>query len=93
MTTIKTTCTACGDVELAADDILLELAPMDAAGRYLFECPFCELSQHRPANERVVAILLAIGVTYFVSEEVVSEDEISQFVDSLDDWLQDITAA
>lgn len=93
MTTIKTTCLACGDVELAADDLVLELSPMEASGRYIFECPFCVSTQHRPANERVVAILLAIGVTYFVSEELVSEEEISEFVDSLDAWLEDITTS
>ena len=93
MTTIKTTCSACGDVELAADDILLELTPLEASGRYSFDCPFCEINQFRPANERVVAILLAIGVSYIVGEEVVSEAEIEDFVESLDDWLEDITAA
>ena len=40
-----------------------------------------------------VAILLAIGVSYIVGEEVVSEVEIQDFVDSLDDWLEDITAS
>ena len=93
MTTIKTTCSACGDVELAADDLVLELTPLEATGRYGFECPYCEMSQYRPANERVVAILLAIGVSYIVGEELVPESEIQNFVESLDDWLQDITAA
>ncbi len=93
MTTIKTTCSACGDVELAAEDLVLELTPLEASGRYVFDCPFCESTQHRPANERVVAILLAIGVTYIVGDELVSEDAIMRFVDSLDDWLEDITAA
>ncbi len=93
MTTIKTTCSTCGDVELAADDLLLELTPMEGTGRYSFICPFCESNQYRPANERVVAILLATGVAYIVDEELVSEAEIEEFVDSLDDWLQDITAA
>lgn len=92
MTTIKTTCSACGDVELAATDLVLELTPMDATGQYSFSCPFCEIEQYRPANERVVAILLAIGVSYIVGEEMVSENEIQDFVDSLDDWLADITA-
>jgi len=93
VTTIKTTCSACGDVELAATELVLELTPMDATGRYSFSCPFCEANQFRPANERVVAILLAVGVSYIVGEEAVSEVEIQGFVDSLDDWLQDITAA
>ena len=92
MTTIKTTCSACGDVELAANDLVLELTPMDATGRYSFCCPFCDANQYRPANERVVAILLAIGVSYIVGEEMVSEDEIQDFVESLDDWLENITA-
>lgn len=93
MTTIKTTCSACGDVELAADELLLELTPMEATGRYSFDCPFCESNQYRPANERVVSILLAVGVSYIVSDELVSEAEIQDFVESLDDGLQDITAA
>ena len=93
MTTIKTTCAACGDVELSSDELTLDLAPAMASGRYGFACPFCQVIQHRPANERVVAILLAIGVSYSVTDDVVSETEIDQFVDSLDDWLGEITAA
>ncbi len=93
MTTIKTTCAACGDVELGSDELTLELAPAMATGRYGFACPFCRVMQYRPANERVVAILLAIGVPYSVIDEVVSESEISEFVDSLDDWLGEISAA
>jgi hypothetical protein len=41
----------------------------------------------------VVAILLAIGVAYSVSDDIVSELEIKEFVDSLDDWLGEISAA
>ncbi len=93
MTTIKTTCGACGDVELSSDDLTLDLAPAMATGRYGFACPFCRVTQHRPANERVVAILLAIGVPYSVTDQMVSESEISEFVDSLDDWLGEISAA
>ena len=93
MTTIKTSCSACGDVELLADELLLELSPLEVTGRYSFNCPFCESDQYRPASERVVAILMAIGVSYIVGDELVSEDEIQDFVNSLDDWLQDITAA
>ena len=93
MTTIKTTCSACGDVELNSNELTLDLAPAMATGRYGFACPFCQVMQYRPANERVVAILLAIGVPYSVTDEMVSEMEISEFVESLDDWLGEITAA
>ena len=93
MTTIKTTCAACGDVELRATDLTLELTPSQATGRYEFTCPYCETAQYRPANERVVAILLATGVRYVVGEQFVTEAEIEDFVESLDDWLDEITAA
>ena len=93
MTTIKTTCSSCGDVELRSDDLTLELAASQATGQYRFTCPYCERFEYRPANERVVAILLATGVPYVVSEDIVTEAEITDFVASLDDWLQDITAA
>ena len=93
VTTIKTTCAACGDLELSSDELTLELAPEMATGRYRFACPFCRVVQDRPANERVVAILLAIGVAYSVGDERVSEGEIKEFVDSLDDWLDEISTA
>lgn len=93
MTTIKTTCSSCGDIELRSDDLTLELAGSQATGRYRFSCPYCERSQDRPANERVVAILLATGVPYVVSGDAVTEAEIAAFVASLDDWLARITAA
>ena len=78
---------------MRATDLTLELAPSKATGRYEFTCPYCETAQHRPANERVVAILLATGVKYVVGEQIVTEAEIEDFVESLDDWLDEITAA
>lgn len=93
MTTIKTTCSSCGNIELRSDDLTLELAASETTGQYRFCCPYCESAQYRPATERVVAILLAIGVPYFVTEEVVTETDIVDFISSLDDWLDEITAA
>lgn len=86
MTTIRTSCSICGDVELAPSDLSLRLAPDDGTGVYLFECPHCEQVQHRPANHRVVSILLATGVAYEVLDEPgpITEDEIDAFRTALD---------
>ena len=98
MTTIRTTCNRCGDVELTTSDIGLELTAERSTGSYRFECPFCSSIQRRPANHRVVSILLATGVTFeFVTPdtETITEDEIEEFVRSLDDdgWFSEITAS
>lgn len=90
MTTIRTTCNRCGDIELTTADLRLELVADSGTGQYMFECPFCECLQHRPANDRVVSILLATGVEYRVlpTDEPISEAEIQAFADALgdDDW-------
>ena len=84
MTTIKTTCSTCGDVELTPSDLALELDPNQEAGSYRFTCPECGTVQRRPANPRVVSVLLATGVAYeVVSNEPITETEISQFVSLL----------
>ncbi len=90
MTTIRTTCPLCGDVELIPGELSLELTAGNGAGRYLFACPDCGDEQRRPANHRVVAILLATGVAHQVREKQgpITEAEISTFAADLDraDW-------
>lgn len=92
MTTIKTTCAICGDVELGPEDISLELDPTKSSGSYRFFCPSCETLQRRPANTRIVSVLLATGVAYdVVRPDPITEDEISDFVsdlNSVDDWAK-----
>ncbi len=81
MTTIKTTCKECGDVELAPTDLVLELDPTESEGNYRFACPECGDTQRRPANSRVVSVLLATGVTYEVKRlHPITEVEIDDFV-------------
>ncbi len=87
MTTIKTTCEQCGDIELHPDDLALELDPTGDSGSYLFTCPTCGAAQSRPANARVVNVLLATGVAYDVvvpEAGPITEDEIRHFVSALD---------
>ena len=92
MTTIKTTCASCGDVELGPEDLSLELDPSKNSGAYRFFCPACSTLQRRPANARIVSVLLATGVTYDVIQpEPITEQEINTFVQNLEevsDWAR-----
>jgi hypothetical protein len=96
MTTIRTTCQACGDVELSTSDIALELTGAGNAGSYRFACPQCLSTQVRPATRRVVSILLATGVSYEITLAAapITEEEISGFAQMLDedDWFSRLTA-
>ncbi len=84
MTTIKTTCSRCGDVELTPHDLALELDPGEDRGTYRFTCPSCGEIERRPANARVVSVLLATGVVYeIVRTDPITEDEIESFVSAL----------
>ncbi len=97
MTTIRTTCSRCGDVELTTGDVGLELAGEGGEGRYRFDCPLCGATERRPANERVVSILLATGVSYEIvpMEEPLTEAEITRFVRELNegDWFSELAAS
>jgi len=97
MTTIRTTCNRCGDVELTTSDIALELTSESSTGTYRFECPFCGVVQRRPANHRVVSILLATGVHYEIVPigHPITENEINGFVRALDeeDWFSELATS
>lgn len=63
MTTIKATCPTCGEVSLTPADIDLWVDPGDAQGSsYSFQCPECAAVVRKPADERVVRLLVSGGV-------------------------------
>lgn len=85
MTTIKTTCHRCGDVHLTPGDLALELEPARDEGHYRFDCPICAETQRRPANARVVSVLMATGVAYeIIDHRPITEDEIQAFAQALE---------
>ncbi len=85
MTTIKTTCSRCGDIHLTPADLALELDPSEDEGTYRFTCPTCFVQQRRPANARVVSVLLATGVAYEVTNpNPITEIEIMAFAAALE---------
>ncbi len=87
MTSIRTTCGACGDIELVPADLWLELDNDELEGDYFFQCPFCEQTERKYASQRVVTILLASGVRHETRTTVqpISEAEIASFAGKLDD--------
>jgi hypothetical protein len=62
MTTIRTNCPTCGDVDMAADDISLQLTDSGDRGEYGFTCPECLADVTKPASRKTVALLIAAGV-------------------------------
>jgi len=62
MTTIKATCPGCGEVDLTADDILLRIGGGSFPNSYGFSCPDCTEYVEKPADERIVRLLLSGGV-------------------------------
>jgi hypothetical protein len=62
MTTIKAACHACGEVNLAPDDIVLRIGALEGINTYGFSCPSCTEFIQKPADDRVVRLLLSGGV-------------------------------
>jgi len=68
VTTIKATCPTCGEVELTPDDIELRVCNFAPASYYVFECPMCLASVRKPADDRVIQLLISGGVHAVVWE-------------------------
>ncbi len=68
MTTIKATCPSCGEVELTPRDIELRVCTHSPASFYAFGCPTCGGRIQKPADDRVVQLLISGGVKATVWE-------------------------
>jgi predicted RNA-binding Zn-ribbon protein involved in translation (DUF1610 family) len=62
MTTIRTTCPRCGEVDMSPEAILLSIRDQRGEGSYRFACPECLNTIEKPADRKVVALLLSAGV-------------------------------
>jgi predicted RNA-binding Zn-ribbon protein involved in translation (DUF1610 family) len=62
MTTIRTTCPRCGEVDMSPEAILLSIRDRAGEGSYRFSCPACREAVEKPADRKVVALLLSAGV-------------------------------
>lgn len=62
MVIIKATCPACGEVDLTGDQVKLHIGVDADPDSYSFECPSCLAEVRKPADSRVVQLLLSGGV-------------------------------
>ena len=69
--TLRSTCAACGPVEVPIPDaeLLLELDAVtsDARNTVVFDCPQCSLAGSSQVDERGVRLLMAAGIRVAVS--------------------------
>jgi hypothetical protein len=106
MTTIRATCPTCGEVGLTPGDIELRVDHSEAtASFYAFTCPTCVVRVSKPADERVVRLLVSGGVDALPLVRVrpsirtagppISHDDLLDFHALLetDDWFEHLLEA
>jgi predicted RNA-binding Zn-ribbon protein involved in translation (DUF1610 family) len=62
MTTIRTTCPRCGEVDMGPEAISLSVRASGKEGSYRFTCPRCEDAVEKRADRKIVALLVSAGV-------------------------------
>jgi predicted RNA-binding Zn-ribbon protein involved in translation (DUF1610 family) len=62
MTTIRTTCPRCGEVDMGPEAILLSVRQSGKEGSYRFTCPNCADDVEKRADRKIVALLVSAGV-------------------------------
>ena len=105
MATIRASCPGCGDVELTTKDVRVLLCSTTNEGSYAFRCPSCRLAVSKPAEARVIDVLVSSGVRLSVwhmpaeldepkTGAPINYDDLLNFHEILqkDDWLAKVTA-
>lgn len=64
MVIIKATCPTCGEVDLVGDQVKLHIGIDEEPDWYSFDCPRCLEVIRKPADARVVQLLLSGGVGF-----------------------------
>jgi hypothetical protein len=62
MTSIRTNCPRCGEVEMEASLVLLTVQAGSGEGSYSFVCPVCEDLVQKAADRKIVELLRTAGV-------------------------------
>lgn len=105
MATIRASCPTCGDVELTTRDVRVLVCSTTNEGSYAFRCPACRLQVAKPAESRIVDVLVSSGVRLSVwhlpaeleepkSGPAITYDDLLEFHFELqqEDWLARVTA-
>ena len=77
MTTIRTTCPRCGEVDMGPEAILLSVLHGGREGAYRFTCPTCFDAVEKRADRKIVALLVSAGV------DVTSRDDTRERTEPL----------
>lgn len=104
-TVIKASCHECGDVELGVTELRVRVCTTDTQGSYVFRCPTCQMSVAKPAEQRIVDLLVASGVElveWGLPAELfeahdgapIAHDDLIDFHSLLesDDWFETVVA-
>lgn len=104
MATIRASCPSCGDVELTTRDVRVLVCSTTNEGSYAFRCPACRFQVSKPAEGRIVDVLVSSGVKLSVwhlpaeLEEThqgapISYDDLLTFHYELEqeDWMDKLT--
>jgi predicted RNA-binding Zn-ribbon protein involved in translation (DUF1610 family) len=102
---VRASCPQCGDVELPGTDLRARVCETTGEGSYSFPCPECETVIVKPADQRLLDLLVASGIELtrwsLPSElaedhtgEPITYDDILAFHDLLatDDWFATVEA-
>ncbi|MDQ6698115.1 MAG: hypothetical protein M3Z46_11735 [Actinomycetota bacterium] len=104
MATIRASCAECGDVELTTSDVEVRVCTEDNQGTYSFRCPRCALIIVKPAEPRIIELLVASGVrlcTWSLPAELaepraggdpINHDDLLDFhaLMERDDWIDNL---
>src|SRR5207249_5378682 len=69
MSTIRTTCPRCGEVDMGPEAILLSVRQNGREGSYRFTCPNCADDVEKRADRKIVALLVSAGVDIDQADE------------------------
>lgn len=77
MTSIRTNCPRCGEVEMEASLVLLTVEAGSGEGTYSFVCPVCEELVQKAADHKIVELLRTAGVETAVAAADVARAKAS----------------
>jgi hypothetical protein len=103
VTTIRASCQDCGDVQLRPADLKVRVCSDDNSGAYVFSCPYCGHGVSKPAEARIVELLVSSGVELEVwrlpaeleerrQGQRISYDDVLDFhlLMCRDDWFEQV---
>ncbi|HWH35653.1 MAG TPA: hypothetical protein VNT56_10100 [Acidimicrobiales bacterium] len=61
MARVRATCPDCGDIEVGSAEVRARVCVDDNQGSYAFRCPVCARATAKPAEARIIQLLVGAG--------------------------------